>query len=409
MPLCHSFERMNILTHCVAGGRAAFHPGSVATILRTCVEVRPTSFSSTPRLWNVLYQDFNAALQLSTASREDVLADYTGRLGGRTQHIGTGGALTRKEVVDFLRECFQCSVIDGFGTTETGGLLWDGAPGSKVRAKLLDCVDFQYFSTDKPYPRGELCVSSSTMASEGYLGDPAATEAAFYVDEAGTAWYRTGDICEHRPRDKYHVVDRIKSVFKLSHGKFVAPQALEQLYETLSIVQQCWVTAAPWAEFTVAVVVVGRVAALAAGLDLGVDDVACSEHFNHGGALVRFVQSAMKDIAVAEGIPPFQHPRGIILQTTPWTADTGELTGRFHALAYRGSVPAFSEEMFGEQRHFDFKNCLSGCFPCFETESYGICVIRLFVVGRWGWGRNTQVETSGARAAVRVGGTSSIH
>ena len=57
MPLCHSFERMNVLSHMVVGGRVAFHTGSPSSVLSTCQEVRPTTFSSTPRLWNVLHSD----------------------------------------------------------------------------------------------------------------------------------------------------------------------------------------------------------------------------------------------------------------------------------------------------------------------------------------------------------------
>lgn len=324
MPLCHSFERLNVLTHFVAGGRVAFHLGPVSDILRTCQIIRPTSFASTPRLWNVLYQDFNTAL--GTTSREAVLRDFGARLGNRTRYISTGGAFTRPEVVDFLRECFGCSVVDGFGTTETGGLLWDGKPGSNVKTKLVDCSELGYLTSDHPRPRGELCVSSTTMSSEGYLGDPDATEAAFFTDSAGIRWYRTGDICEEQAHGVLTVIDRKKSVFKLAHGKFVAPQALEQLYETLPLVNQCWVTGETWAEYTVAVVVVSHTAAELVGFQVSTGQA--KEGANSDmQTLEKVVLSSMIEASSASGIPSYQQPRGVIIELEPWTTELGVLTG----------------------------------------------------------------------------------
>ena len=167
MPMCHSFERMNTLSTFIAGGRAAFHDGPVSDILRTCQEIRPTTFSSTPRLWNVLYQDFGSAMRSvapGKTTREDILGSKRNALGGRTKHVGTGGAYTRPEVVEFLRECFSCSVFDGFGATETGGLLWDGESGRNVQTRLVDCPELGYLTADVPFPRGELCVSSDQMS-----------------------------------------------------------------------------------------------------------------------------------------------------------------------------------------------------------------------------------------------------
>ena len=52
---------------------------------------------------------------------------------------------------------------------------------------LGSCI-VRYTSADLPHPRGELCVSNDTMAA-GYVGDPAATAAAFFTDPStGTRW-----------------------------------------------------------------------------------------------------------------------------------------------------------------------------------------------------------------------------
>jgi long-chain acyl-CoA synthetase len=119
MPLYHSFDRLNILAHMVVGGRIAFHHGSVAALTATLREVRPTSFSSTPLFWNMPHHEFRG-LVASGAARKDALAIVRGLLGGRVKAIGTGGVSTAPEVLQFMRECWRCSVGDGFGATEAG-------------------------------------------------------------------------------------------------------------------------------------------------------------------------------------------------------------------------------------------------------------------------------------------------
>ena len=164
------------------------------------------------------------------------------------------------------------------------------------------------------------------------------------------------------------MIDRKKSVFKLAQGKFVAPQRLEQLYETLALVEQAWVTAVPWAEFPVAVIVVSRAAAMslagygasAAGLDRDDSDGGGASAMNldrdeidgdspsscppvgwdfaeacaAGGHLERCVLSAMGAVADADGVPSFQKPRGVILESTPWTTESGESTGTFFSCTH---------------------------------------------------------------------------
>ena len=69
-------------------------------------------------------------------------------------------------------------VVRTYGATETsGGCVYDGRP--------LDGVGIRISGT-------EVQLSGPTLA-DGYLGDPEATDAAFWRDPAGTRWYRTGD------------------------------------------------------------------------------------------------------------------------------------------------------------------------------------------------------------------------
>lgn len=65
-----------------------------------------------------------------------------------------------------------------YGSTETsGGCVYDGEPLRGVSLRIA---------------RGEVQIAGPTLA-DGYLGDPALTDAVFHRDPDGTRWYRTGD------------------------------------------------------------------------------------------------------------------------------------------------------------------------------------------------------------------------
>ncbi len=59
-------------------------------------------------------------------------------------------------------------VVDGYGTTEAGGVTSDNVVFVGSRVKLIDVPEMDYYTTDKPNPRGEICVKSETMIS-GYV------------------------------------------------------------------------------------------------------------------------------------------------------------------------------------------------------------------------------------------------
>jgi o-succinylbenzoate---CoA ligase len=67
-----------------------------------------------------------------------------------------------------------------YGATETcGGCVYDGSPIGSAEMRIVD---------------GQVELAGPMLA-EGYLGDPARTDAAFHA-ENGTRWYRTGDAGE---------------------------------------------------------------------------------------------------------------------------------------------------------------------------------------------------------------------
>ena len=75
--------------------------------------------------------------------------------------------------------------------------------------------------TDK---EGEILVRGPNMM-RGYFNNPEETAAVFTKD----GWFKTGDVGRLDERGHLFITDRKKELFKLSNGKYVAPQLVESL------------------------------------------------------------------------------------------------------------------------------------------------------------------------------------
>jgi len=73
---------------------------------------------------------------------------------------------------------------------------------------------------------GEILVSGPSVFS-GYYKDEAATQAAFWIDESGRRWFKTGDA--GRLEQDHHLIylDRLKEMIPLASGERYSPQYIE--------------------------------------------------------------------------------------------------------------------------------------------------------------------------------------
>ena len=87
-----------------------------------------------------------------------------------------------KDVLDFLKICFCCPIIEAYGLTESSGgsCITDvndrlaghvGGPVESVKIRLKDLPEMNYLSSDKPYPRGEICMYGPSIFA-GYYKRP---------------------------------------------------------------------------------------------------------------------------------------------------------------------------------------------------------------------------------------------
>jgi long-subunit acyl-CoA synthetase (AMP-forming) len=140
-------------------------------------------------------------------------------LGNRCRMAIVGGATTSPALREFLFRALHLTVVDGYGTTETGGLASNGDLRDSNHVQLIDCPALGYLTSDKPHPRGEVVARTARM-TPGYYGEEKATAASF-IRLAGVKFFRTGDIGEMTD-GHVRIIDRVKSFFKLSQGMCAA-------------------------------------------------------------------------------------------------------------------------------------------------------------------------------------------
>ncbi|KAJ3261778.1 hypothetical protein HK103_004729 [Boothiomyces macroporosus] len=256
LPLAHIFERLMQAYMTYHGGKIGFYQGDTNKLLDDVAELKPTIFASVPRLYNKIYDKvqlgikekggiaeklyhyaFNAKLEGLKKGKIThpvwdrlVFRKIREKLGGRVKFMISAAAPISPEVMSFLRICFSAVLIEGYGQTETTGatslsVVGDmstgnvGVPTPNCAVKLVDVPEMNYTSADQPFPRGEICVKGVNVF-KGYYKLPDKT--AETISEDG--WCHTGDIGAWDEHGRLKIIDRVKNIFKLAQGEYVAPE-----------------------------------------------------------------------------------------------------------------------------------------------------------------------------------------
>jgi long-chain acyl-CoA synthetase len=318
-PLAHVAERQGVWLTTGMGGSIGFFNGDMARIFDDFAALNPTMHSATPRFYNRIYSEFQATLAAQLAAQphaspesveSDVIRQFSTLLGNRIQFLVTGSAMTSPTVKEFVRRCFGKRLYDGYGTTEAGGIATDDTISRDVDVRLEDVPDLGYLSSDKPFPRGEICVKTKVMIG-GYHKNADATREAFTSD----GYFRTGDIGQREPNNVVRIIDRKKSVFKLGNGEFVAPEKLEGLFVQSELIAQiCVVGDTKW-DCLLAVVVPNRRVVVQRHIDA--DDDA---------AVARALIADMRRIGTECSLASFEVPWRVLVEWTEFSASNGLLT-----------------------------------------------------------------------------------
>ncbi|CAF4213232.1 unnamed protein product, partial [Adineta steineri] len=121
-----------------------------------------------------------------------------------------------------------------------------GTPLPTMEAKLIDVPGTNYRSENN---QGEVCFRGPSVF-KGYYKDEAKTQET--IDKDG--WLHTGDVGEWTTNGALRIIDRVKHIFKLSQGKYIAPERLEDVYIRSQWIAQIFVDGISTEETVVAIV-----------------------------------------------------------------------------------------------------------------------------------------------------------
>lgn len=302
MPMSHVMGRGILYGTLGNGGTAYFSAKSdLSTLLEDIALVRPTEMNFVPRIWELLYGEFQRELGRGADETEALTRLRQEVLGGRFIFAMTGSAPTSAELHAWVESLLEMHLLDAYGSTEAGMVMFDGQIQRPpvLDYKLVDVPDLGYFSTDRPHPRGELLLKTENMFP-GYYKRAETTAGVFDAD----GYYRTGDVFAEAAPDQLFYVDRRNNVLKLAQGEFVTLAKLEAVFGNSPLVHQIYVYGNSAQPYLLAVVV---------PTDAGASKSAIAE--------------SLQAVAKQAGLQSYEVPRDFLIETEPFSLENGLLTG----------------------------------------------------------------------------------
>ena len=278
LPLNHIFERMVSYIY-IYRGVSIYYAESLDTVGDNLREVKPTLFSTVPRLLEKVYEriinkgreltgikkamffwavalgnkyeiDKNLGLwynlQLAIANKL-IFSKWREALGGNVRAIVTGAAACQVRLLRIFTSA-KLVIMEGYGLTETSPVI--SVNRFEAFGRKFGTVGNVIKNVEvKLAEDGEICCRGSNVMM-GYYKRPDLT--AECIDNEG--WFHTGDIGVWVDERFLKITDRKKEIFKTSGGKYVAPQPIENKMKESPYIEQMMVVGAE-RKFTGALIV----------------------------------------------------------------------------------------------------------------------------------------------------------
>ena len=264
LPLSHIFERTVFYVLC-ANGVSIHFCSSFDQIAAFLAEVRPTIMTAVPRLFEQVYhkivkkgkaaggwktslfdwaldvgqeyweaKDKREAISTVLAMKHSlasklVFSKWRAGVGGSIRFFVSGGAPLSKKLTNAFWAA-GIPILQGYGMTEACITCANRPDDSKVGSigTPLEGIEMKIAESD-----GEILIRGKNVM-KGYLNKP--EETALAIDDEG--FYHTGDVGYADEDGHFFITDRKKDLFKLSNGKYVAPQQVESLLKQSAIISQ---------------------------------------------------------------------------------------------------------------------------------------------------------------------------
>lgn len=253
LPLCHVYERMMVYAwHYL--GIPIYYAENIAKIADNLKEIKPTIFTSVPRLLEKFYDRFLAQgrklkgfkkklffwandvaikYEIGNTSkvyqrrlnraRKFVLRKFKAAFGGNIKTIVSGGAAVQPRLCRIFWAA-EMPILEGYGLTETSPVIAvcnffkDGMEFGTV-GPVLPGIEVKIAEDNEILTRGHCLMKGY------YNADDLTAEA---IDEEG--WFHTGDMGCIEPKGRLRITGRKKEMFKTAFGKYVVPTRIENKF-----------------------------------------------------------------------------------------------------------------------------------------------------------------------------------
>lgn len=240
-----------------------------------------------------------------------VLRHWREVFGGRIKYLICGGAALKAELANAFAAT-GIRILHGYGLTQASAVVCCNR-GKLNRAGTVGV----------PIPGMEVAIAEDNeilirgpCVTPGYYKNPAATESLL-----AAGWLHTGDLGTFTEAGFLKITGLKKALFKLSTGKYIAPQPIEQRVTQSPFVAQAVVVGAE--QKTCAMLIVPHLEALHRyALDVGLD-LPLADLLRHPSILALY-QSIMN--AANCHLPYWAIAKHFRLITTPLTVENGLLT-----------------------------------------------------------------------------------
>jgi long-chain acyl-CoA synthetase len=347
LPLSHIFERTGFYIFCYAGV-SVYYTASFDQVAENLREVRPTVMTAVPRLFEKVYHKIvkkgfsqkgwkrrvfvrslevgqryaeakdkgklvgpALALQQKMANRV-VFSKWREGVGGRLRYFVSGGA-PLSPALSYAFLAAGIPILQGYGATESCIVSANRPDNNQVGSVGLPFKGIEVRIADD----GEILLRGPNIM-RGYYGHP--EETASVLNEE---WFATGDVGHVDKEGHLYITDRKKDLFKLSNGKYIAPQQIESLLKQSEFVGQVVVVGAGRKQ-PVALIVPEwealRQALSAKGEEFPNDRIALAKF----PAAIKLVQSDV--VSLTRELADYQRIRRVALLSDEFTIDRGELT-----------------------------------------------------------------------------------
>lgn len=264
LPLCHIYERtMNYnYQYC---GISTYYAESLSTIAADLADCHADGFCAVPRVLEMMYNKLEAAGKdlkgikkiiykwaFSIASKFDytktstfytlqykiadklVYSKWRQKLGGKEMLIVSGGSSIQAKIIRLFTAA-KMYIFEGYGMTETSPVIAVNNP--KEMIIKIGTVGKAMAGTEMMIAEDGEILTRGPHVMLGYYKDPEYTKQV--IDSDG--WLHTGDIGVMVDEIFLKITDRKKEIFKLSAGKYVAPQVIENMLKESSFIENCMV------------------------------------------------------------------------------------------------------------------------------------------------------------------------